>query len=152
MIEISILKAPNGVMVPLNDLEKSKVEAFKAGEVYTGKFVKMRNGPFFRKWWDLVNFAFENWEPPNVENLEYKGQPVQKSMERFRKEVTILAGHFDVTVDYKGSIRKEAKSISFASMSEDEFARFFSATIDAILLHFLNGYDRETLERVLSYC
>jgi len=152
MIEISILKAPNGAMVGLNDLEKSKIETFKLGQVYTGKFVKMRNGPFFRKWWDLVNFAFENWEPPTSGNLKYQGQPVQKSMERFRKEVTILAGHYDVTVDYKGSIRKEAKSISFASMSEDEFARFFSATVDAILLHFLEGYDRPTLDRVLSYC
>lgn len=152
MIEISIQKGPNGIMIPLNDLEKSKVESFKAGEVYTGKFVKMRNGQFFRKWWDLVNFAFENWEPPGLDHLKYQGQPVQKSMERFRKEVTILAGHFEVVVDYKGNIRKEAKSISFASMSEDEFTRFFSATIDAILLHFLDGYDRDKLMHVLSYC
>ena len=49
---------------------------------------------------------------------------VLQSMEAFRKWLTMEAGYFDVYETPTG-IRKEAKSISFASMEQEEFNAFY---------------------------
>ena len=49
---------------------------------------------------------------------------VLQSMEAFRKWLTIEAGYFDVYETPTG-IRKEAKSISFANMEQEEFNAFY---------------------------
>lgn len=49
---------------------------------------------------------------------------VLQSMEAFRKWLTIEAGYFDVYETPDG-YRKEAKSISFHSMGQEEFNRFY---------------------------
>ena len=46
------------------------------------------------------------------------------SLEAFRKELTIQAGYYDV-YETPWGVRKEAKSISFASMSQEEFNAFY---------------------------
>ena len=54
---------------------------------------------------------------------------VLQSMEAFRKWLTIEAGYFDVYETPSG-IRKEAKSISFAQMNQEEFDAFYRACFD----------------------
>ena len=54
---------------------------------------------------------------------------VLQSMEAFRKWLTIEAGYFDVYETPSG-IRKEAKSISFAQMGQEEFNDFYRACFD----------------------
>ncbi|WP_315360721.1 DUF1367 family protein [Neisseria bacilliformis] len=54
---------------------------------------------------------------------------VLQSMEAFRKWLTIEAGYFDVYETPSG-IRKEAKSISFAQMGQEEFDAFYRACFD----------------------
>ena len=49
---------------------------------------------------------------------------VLQSMEAFRKWLTIEAGYFDV-YETPAGIRKEAKSISFANMEQEEFNVFY---------------------------
>ena len=53
----------------------------------------------------------------------------QYSMEAFRKWLTIEAGYFDV-YETPAGIRKEAKSISFAQMGQEEFNDFYRACFD----------------------
>lgn len=54
---------------------------------------------------------------------------VLQSMEAFRKWLTIEAGYFDV-YETPAGIRKEAKSISFAQMGQEEFDAFYRACFD----------------------
>lgn len=54
---------------------------------------------------------------------------VLQSMEAFRKWLTVEAGYFDVYETPSG-IRKEAKSISFAQMGQEEFDAFYRACFD----------------------
>ena len=49
---------------------------------------------------------------------------VLQSMEAFRKWLTVEAGYYDV-YETPAGIRKEAKSISFHSMGQEEFNRFY---------------------------
>jgi hypothetical protein len=39
------------------------------------------------------------------------------------------------------------KSISFASMPQDDFSRFYSQTVDLVLQHFLAGIEKTELEK-----
>ena len=54
---------------------------------------------------------------------------VLQSMEAFRKWLIIEAGYFDVFETPTG-IRKEAKSISFASMEQEEFNAFYKTCFE----------------------
>ena len=94
----------------------------------------------------MLNIGFDAWEPPE---LEYKGLLAQKSFERFRKDVTIAAGFYDVNVNLKGEVRAEAKSISFAKMEQHEFEEVYSKVADVLLQKVLLTYARADLDRVV---
>lgn len=129
-----------GVLIPANEEEAKKLEALKSGQVVKMGMVKMRNGAFFRKWWVLAKFAFDLWEG-TVKPQTYKGQPVRATFDRFRKDLTILAGYYDATYNVRGEVRLDAKSLSWGKMGEEEFEKLYSATIDAILGKILNRPD-----------
>ncbi|EDQ9399415.1 DUF1367 family protein [Salmonella enterica] len=57
---------------------------------------------------------------------------VMKSFEAYREWVTIEAGYYDVVELPDGSIRKVAKSISFAKMDETEFMGLYRAVFDVL--------------------
>ncbi|WP_434359860.1 DUF1367 family protein [Parasalinivibrio latis] len=61
----------------------------------------------------------------------------EKSFEAYRRWVAIEAGFFDVTVLPNGIIRKEAKSIAFASMDDSEFRELYQAAFTVIWNHIL---------------
>lgn len=119
----------------------------KAGEVVSAEIKRPRNYQFHKKYFALMDYAFGVWEP---ELLEYKGQEVGKSKDRFREDITILAGYYTLTENIKGEVRAEAKSISFGNMGDDEFACLYSKTIDVILKHVLKNYTREDVDKVVE--
>lgn len=120
------------------------------GEFATIEFVIPRNAKFHRKFFSMLNFAFDSWEPGRMRKT-YKGKEVSKNFERFRKDVLILAGFYDQTFDLKGRMKLEAHSISFANMDDAEFERVYSAVASVILEHVLTGYSgREELDRVVE--
>jgi len=128
----------------------SLVKGLAAGEVIKFTFKKIRNGKFHRKFFALLNFAFEAWEPDRVRQ-QYKGMPVQKHFERFRSDVTIAAGYYIQTFDLDGNMKLEAMSISFARMDDLEFEKLYSAVVDVILGKILTTYqNREELDGVIN--
>jgi hypothetical protein len=144
MSEIRLIRTSSGALVPLDDDEAAKLKRIKAGSVVTAKIVQMRNGAFFRKWWALAKFAFDIWSE-TVPQQEYKGQAVQPEFERFRRDLTILAGYFRPVFAANGEMRLEAESLSWAEMDEARFERLYSATINAILAKILSGMTEEAL-------
>ena len=78
-----------------------------------------------------------------------------KSIERYRKDVTILAGYYTSVFDLAGNLRLEAKSISFAQMEEEEFAKLYSDVINVILRHVPETYSQsdinDAVERILGF-
>lgn len=137
-MEVLLTKGPGGALVPLDNDEAAKLQRLKAGGVVRADISQMRNGAFFRKWWVLAKYAFDLWSE-TVEPIEYKGQPVLPEFQRFRKDLTILAGYYTPVFSARGDLRLEAKSIAWANMPEDEFERLYSATIDVILRKILSG-------------
>ena len=119
----------------------------KQGEVVSAEIKRPRNYRFHKKYFALLNYAFGIWEP---ECLEYKGKMVGKSFERFREDITILAGYYTLTENIKGEVRAEADSISFGKMDDDKFAALYSKTIDVLLKHIFKNYTREDVDKVVD--
>lgn len=99
---------------------------------------EMRNGKFFRKWWALVKLGYDYWSECAA-TIEYKGERVLPEFERFRKDVTILAGFYRPVVNLKGEVRIEPESLQWAKMTEERFTKLYDATIQVLLQKVFNG-------------
>lgn len=156
MSELTMIRQPGGALVPATDDDAEALRKIKAGNAVRVEVKKIRNYKFLQKWFTLAKFAFDIWSE-TVPPQEYKGQPVKPSFDRFRKDLIILCGRFDAVYNARGEVRVEAKSISFANMSEEEFEGLYSDTIDVILSKILSDSDmteetlRNHVETVLHY-
>lgn len=146
-----------GYIDGLSDINKADwkklwqtIKGLEPGEIVKITFKKVRNGKYHRKFFALLNFAYDAWEPDR-QRKTYKGVPVTKNFERFRSDVTIQAGFYTQTFDLDGNMRLEAQSISFAAMDDLEFERVYSAVSDVILQKVLVTYaGREELDAVIE--
>jgi len=108
------------------------------GEAVEVEIKRPRNLAFHRKWFALAKKIFEVWEEVS-EPVMHKGHPIQRNFDRFRKDLIIMTGNYDVVVNIKNEPRLEAKSISFAGMSQTDFEDLYSKTIDVALQKILAG-------------
>ena len=128
-MEINLVKTIVG-LVP-NDPDSEKwYQKLRNGDMVHAEFKKYRHPMFHRKYFALLNIGFDNWQPGEI-NSKY-GTP-EKNFERFRKDIAILAGYFDLVIRLDGTSRPEAQSISFAKMDESEFQDLYSKTIDILI-------------------
>ena len=137
MTDIYLRRTANGFS-PDSDEDAKLCQRFKMGEVVRADVVRPRNLLFFRKWWALVKVGYELWEE-TCPRHQHKGMDVLPEFERFRRDVTILAGFAKPVVNIKGELRLEAESIAFGNMTEDRFDQLYSATIDVLLQKVLTG-------------
>lgn len=103
----------------------------------------MRNYEFHKKFFALLNLAFDYWEPPD----NHVGE---KNFDQFRSDVIILCGFYHQWIRLDGTTRVTAKSIAFGSMTEEEFDKLFSKAIDVIIKHVLKTYTDEMLRSVVE--
>jgi len=116
-----------------------------------GEFRKQRNPLFHAKWFALVQFLYDHWQPGELQDPKWKGVVPQKSFKQFRKDLTILAGFYQAFYRLDGSVRIEAKSISFGSMDQEEFEELYSKIIDVGLSKILpQSYDKKQLEGIIN--
>lgn len=146
MADILLTKTMAG-LVPADQSTADYLAKVKLGAILHGSFVKARNGQFLRKYFALLNVVYEMWEPGEVTSQH--GTP-QKNFDRFRGDLTIMAGYYEVVIRVDGTTRIEPKSISFANMEEDEFEALYSRTIDVILKHILTKYTREDVDEMVT--
>jgi hypothetical protein len=147
MTEIVLLKTPSGALVPCDPQAAEYIAKLRLGTGVRVKVTKQRNVQFHRKFFALLNLAFEAWEPTQK---EYKGTPIAKNFEQFRNDVTVLAGHYETSVTLKGEVRLTAKSISFGNMDADTFDALYSSVIDVVLARILTKYTRDDLDTVIE--
>lgn len=117
------------------------------GEVISAEIRRPRNYEFHKKYFALLNIAYDVWEPTTK---IFKGKVPEKNFDRFREDIVILAGYYELVIDIKGDAKARAKSISFGNMGEDEFACLYSKTINVILKHVLTNYNRSDIDEVVN--
>lgn len=147
MKELVLTKAPGGVLIPVDPQATEYIAKLKLGQGVTATVKRHRNPRFHRKYFALLNLAFDAWEPVAA---TYKGQVVGKNFDQFRNDIVCLAGFGEVAINLRGETRVTAKSISFASMSQDDFDDLYNATVNTVLKHVLTTYDREQLDEVMD--
>ena len=132
---------------PVDQSNLELMESFKLGGEYRATITQPRNLQFHRKFFALLDIAFDAWEP---EPVMYHGMEIAKNKDRFREDITILAGHGEPTFNLNGEVRYKAKSISFAKMNQETFEKLYSAVINVVLQRVLSNYTRQDLEYVVG--
>lgn len=62
MTDLALIKTSHG-LIPATEADREVVEKLKLGQTMHGDFKKMRNPAFHRKFFALLDLAFEYWEP-----------------------------------------------------------------------------------------
>lgn len=136
-------------LVPDRDEDHDVAKRFKLGDVVKAEVTHPRNLRFFRKWFVLVKVGFGLWEETGV-RAEHKGVEILPNFDRFRKDVTILAGFHHPVLNVNGELRLEADSISFANMGEDTFEKLYQATLTALVHRVMKGRISESKLREMA--
>ena len=143
-------KAKGGVLVPADPAAEKFVAGVRIGEGVTVEARKSRNVKFHRKLFSLLHLAFDLWEVP-ADRL-HAGEPVRKDFEKFREDITILAGHYDSVFGVDGSVRLVARSISFANCDEHQFQEVYRGVLDVVwdkVFRQAHFRDKDEVERVV---
>lgn len=124
-----------GALWPATEADKERFRKWPQGQVVDVEWKRPRNPQFHRKFFALVNMAYQHSEAP--------------SPDAFLDSLKILAGHYENIALPDGRIWLRPKSISFANMGEDEFDEFYSRCLDAILTHIMPGVDPAEVEKMI---
>ena len=134
-MKLYLKKMPGGTLVPDNEETAAWLQKKKVGAVLAGEFKEPRNYKFLQKTHCLFKVCFDYFTEIHEWNVQYRGMKVEPSIEMFRKQLTILAGHYTATFDIRGNVKLEAKSLSFANCTEEEAERIYQDVISAALKH-----------------
>lgn len=116
--------------------DEEKLAKIKFDRIVEVDIRQPRNARFHRKFFALMHVVFNNQER-------------YSQMEDLLVEVKLKTGHYQEHITTKGQIVYIPKSISFASMDELEFERFYSRAIDVVLEHFM-PVDPDELDRMVD--
>lgn len=143
-MKINLLNTADGLK-PCNDNDYENKKRLKIGTIYTVDIKVARNYEFHKKFFALINCAWE-----------YQNEKVQKhfknNIENFRKTVQVTAGHCNVEYSIK---RKEwvetSKSISFDNMDNLEFESLYNSVKDVLFAIFLKDITEEEFNKNLIH-
>lgn len=132
-------------LIPAQDADFDVKRKLKIGEVYQVSIKQFRNYEFHKKYFALINCAWE-----------YQNERVQthfkESVELFRKTVEISAVHCDLVYSIE---RKEwvevPKSIAFEKLSEADFQDLYDRVKDVLFTVFLKNISRADFEQNLQF-
>lgn len=108
---------------------------------------KVRNPRFHRKFFALLGLVYDNLP---------EGKNRWGNREKFRHALTIDAGFFTPLFvrlkdgHHQWGVEKQADSIAWGKMKEDEFNQVFNGICDLICQHYLPGMDQSTLRAEIA--
>lgn len=146
-----LFKKVAGVLVPDDEETTDRVYKLPAGVPLLGEIKTARNGQLLKKAHALVRLAFGFHSDTMEEGVMYRGVPVLPDIERFREDLTILAGWYTATFAVNGEVRLRARSWAYCNMEEGEFQRLYSALIDACLRKvYRDGRSEAQLQKMVN--
>lgn len=120
-------------LIPLYPSDFDEKRKLKLGQDYQVEVTNPRNVGFHRKFFAMLNVGHENTS-------------LDMPFETYRKYMTVKAGFFTAYQTPKG-IYYDPDSISFSSMSQDEFEEVYSRVLDKVIEDI--GIDKEDIEKQL---
>ncbi|MAY41699.1 MULTISPECIES: DUF1367 family protein [unclassified Neptuniibacter] len=187
--ELALVKGQGNTLIPMKASDIEWIQKLKPGRMVEATISQPRNYIFHKRFFALLNFAFDYWEPsaitivedknfksvrkfarfiadqsPNLRpNLQawlndfskthnsYEITP-EKNFNQFRKDVTIIAGHYVSYYRIDGSVQVEAKSISFSKMDDQEFQELYKSVFNVLWKMVLSKTDMsyDEVEQILN--
>lgn len=144
-MELHLMCTSDGLK-PLYDDDFDKKKYLKEGVVYKAKISIPRNLAFHRKYFSLVNTA---WEYLDEKQRSFFGD----KQDSFRKCVEVSAGSFELIYSVtRNEWQQVPKSISFGKMSEEEFENLYERVKDVIFKIFLSHINEdEFMNNLIRY-
>jgi hypothetical protein len=142
-----------GSLRPANQTDADKLAKVKQGALVLADIRQPRNSRYHRKFMAMLDMAFDYWEPGEVTLPDGVKIEAGKDFDRFRKDVTILAGFRHPVVNIKGEVRYEADSISFSSMDEGRFNEVYKAVFGVcwrLVLRKIPGMTESVAENTIN--
>ncbi len=144
-MKIECIKLAGGSFHPYNDMEQDKTIRFKTNELYTVEVKHTRNYEYHKRVFAFLNFCFAHW------SCDRDFLDLHAQFNRFRNQLTVLAGYRVELYNINGEVRVEAKSISYSGMEQAEFEQFYHALVNAALKHIFCTTDQKTHDQLLSF-
>lgn len=126
-------------LVPLYDSDYDLKKRLRVGSVVKCKVSNPRNYEHHKKFFALVRLTFDNL-PANLAEY-WKIQNEEDMLRRFKRDL----GYYTSTLNERGEKEIEYQSISFSSMEQYEFERFYNQCIDLVLYKYIKGLDKQDL-------
>lgn len=140
MKQIMLAKLPNGHLVGADDEAREEVRRIGRGQVVLATVRLPRNPRLHRKFFSMIGFAYDHWDPP-----QYPGVALDR--DSFRKQLVIAAGFGKAVATLDGKdVRMEAPSLAFDAMDELEFQRVYEGCVEVLSRGYLPGITPELME------
>lgn len=142
-MEIHLVRTSLGLQA-YSDEDYDQLKKIKVGSVVKAKIVQPRNVKFHRKFFAMLNAAWDCLTEQQRDNLHSK--------DNFREQLLITSGFVEPIYDMYGQkFLERAKSISFAKMDEPAFSEVYNRVLDTILTLLVgNGVSEEDFNYILS--
>jgi hypothetical protein len=126
----------NNKILPEYNSDYDQLKKLKPGVTYSFEIKQPRNVKFHRKFFGLLNLAFDN-------------QSAFNSFEEMRAWIIMKAGFYKRVVTPSGEMY-QPESISFASMDDLQFAELYSRVMD-VICNWLDISDEDVQEQLINY-
>ena len=141
-MEVRLIKEA-GALQPYDTESEEWLNSEPPGQYFNASITTPRNYKFHKKFFALLNLAFNHWNPEPV--MTRHGQ-AQKCRDQFREDLIILSGHYVITRRLDGTERIRAKSIKFSNMDEEEFTVLYDSIVTVIIQKILIGWTVEEIQ------
>lgn len=135
-MKINLIKTLTGFS-PADDEATEAVKKIKLDTVVSCEVKRQRNYQHHKLYFALLNLVIGNHEKyDNTDDLLF--------------EIKLRLGYCTrIIID--GNVQYKPKSISFKSMDQDTFNKFYSKSLDVILKHFLTGNTEQEINQIVGF-
>ena len=142
-MEIHLVRTSLGLQA-YSDEDYEMLKKIKIGSIVKAKIVQPRNVKFHRKFFSMINAAWDSLTEEQRKNM--------RSKDTFREQLLIVSGFSEPLYDINGEkFMERAKSISFAKMDEPAFDTVYNRVLDTILTILVgNGVSEDEFNNILK--
>lgn len=142
-MEIHLVRTSLGLQA-YSDEDYEMLKKIKIGSIVKAKIVQPRNIKFHRKFFSMINAAWDSLTEEQRKNM--------RSKDTFREQLLIVSGFSEPLYDINGEkFMERAKSISFAKMDEPAFDTVYNRVLDTILTILVgNGVSEDEFNNILK--
>ena len=132
--ESIIMRRSGDRLVPVAEWERERLLEIPEGRDLTVKITRTRSAKQHRLFWALMQLVVTN-------------HPYYVRAEQLVEWMKIRLGYVEEVMFHDGQMLTKVSSISFGSMGQDAFQKFFNMALDIITTEVLPETDREDLLR-----